>query len=163
VTAPTPLPSPDERRQIVEAVGHGCLPVQIGTRTLDGLPVEEIGLTVQDWEAAARLMAALWSDPGHRQAMVARAHEAVWPLEYRADQMVMTFSAVLDEVMQQVRAGFHRTAAPLAPPPAEVSGVSIFAVPITHETPAGRFPSEQDAEAFEQERRLDPTETHVQT
>jgi len=147
----------DVRRQAIEAIGHGCVPILLGEAGADELRVRdgETGVIVAagDWAAAAERVKRLAADPEARTATAARAHDAVRNLEYRSDQMIDAYLDVFGGVIADIQMRtFQRLPGPILPPPAEVAGESLFPVALDHTTTDGAFPTGEDADRFREER-----------
>jgi len=146
----------DDRRLLVEAMGHGCIPVLAASAATDRrLMVDgETGLLVPDgeWARAADSIHGLARDPVRRERIAANAHRAARQAGYRHDEMI---AAYLD-LFRRLLAGRTITPCrpqkgPILPPPAEIDGTSILPVELRHCTRFGRFPSAVDAARFREE------------
>lgn len=156
---------------LLEAMANGCVPVVSEMKSgvpelvLDG----ETGLLapIGDIEAFADRLASLHEDPGERRRIGSRAYEAVRRGAFSRDEMVDAYVDLFDRVAPNRREKpFRRPAGELVPPPAEVSGVEIFPLEITHVVDGvGRFPYRSDYEAFRRrisgEPRVEPDEVAI--
>jgi glycosyltransferase involved in cell wall biosynthesis len=152
-------PVAPSNRLVVEAMGHGCIPIVIGDTGSAGI--------VQDGRDAligggSNLVGRLRDSIAHvaedsrgreRLAGAARA-TAVANAGYRADQMIHASIELLRDALAEVAVGASlRFRGRIAPPPAEVAGTSIFPVALRHSTADGRFPTRADARRFIEEAR----------
>lgn len=148
--------SHDTTRRLIEAMGHGCVPVLVGTESSDNVPVldHENGMVVPAGvlEDAVSRMRALVDEPETRAAMSERAHAAAYGRGGRMDQMVETYLQLFAHVRIEAETGrFLRPVGRLRPPPAKIDGVGIFPVTLEYVTDFGTFPSREDARGFVRE------------
>lgn len=137
----------DRRRHLVEAMGHGIVPV-----TWDIAPPDapfrpgHSGLGLGGGGPLERsALAALLDDATRVQEMSARAREAVVGRHYSADQMVDAFVDRIAWALGQPR---RPRDGRLAPPPAEVAGERIWGMELSATTAWGSFPDTWSAETF---------------
>jgi glycosyltransferase involved in cell wall biosynthesis len=142
----------DTRRRLIEAMGHGALPVAIGAGDVGGLIRHgESGFLGPSGMAPADAAAivASWRDPVARRRLLHAAHQAARASDYRADQMAVAYLDLFARLLHgSRRAARPGRRLPLCPPPASVDGIGVFEVPLPCHTSVGPFPSEDDVRAF---------------
>jgi glycosyltransferase involved in cell wall biosynthesis len=139
---------------LLEAMGRGCVPIV--TRMTSGIPElirdgdNGFLVPIGDAGAFAERLRLLAIDPARRRQMSKRAFETVRESRFRAEDMVRSYREVFDRAWQDMRTGrFVRRAGPIAPPPPEIAGVSVFPVALPHAVPdLGPFPSAEDADDY---------------
>lgn len=147
--------NPEARRLWLEAIGNGCVPVGFGLAPAHALAVElGIGGSAADLESSADEVRALVANPGAHSEIATRAHGRVCALATRSEQMIEGYLALFRRLMLDAEFNpFSRTPAPIQPPPASVSGQSIFPFPLRATRAYGRFPSAGDARNYRDELR----------
>jgi glycosyltransferase involved in cell wall biosynthesis len=147
---------------LLEAMGRGCVPVVTNVESAipqlvqDGqngfvVPIGDIG-------AFADRLTLLQRDHSLGQQMALNAYETVNRGKYRTQDMVQDYIEVFDRVLSGAHgARFQRMAGSLIPPPAEIAGVSIFPVALSHRVveEIGLFPTRhQNYREFKEQIRL---------
>jgi hypothetical protein len=147
-----------------EAMGAGCVPLVVNEGKLPAFLRDGENCFVIEPGAvetlADRLM-LLARDPGRHATMRQRAHTLAWHGATRLDSTLAEYEELFDRLLRGNAAGrVRRRVGPISPPPARVSGVEIFPVPLWHWRPrVGRFPSRADYHAYRFALR---GETHAQ-
>ncbi len=139
---------------LLEAMGRGCVPLV--TDMDSGIPeVVSNGrsgflVPIGDIIAFTERLQLLQSDVEQRREMAAAAHATVLEGAYRTEDMVRDYIKEFRRVMVDSNSGaYARPNDPINPPPAEVDGVSVFPIELTHrEEILGRFPTDADAADF---------------
>ena len=154
---------------LLEAMGRGCVPLV--TRMESGIPEvvqdDHNGFLVPIGDIAAFVdrIRLLQGDVERRRRMSHEAYTTVGGGMYRTEDMVSDYVKVFERVLSSREAGsFVRPSGLLSPPPAEVDGVSVFPVELSHSVEGvGRFPTRTEWRDYEQqlelleEHRLPPT------
>ena len=152
---------PAVRPPVVEAMGHGCVPITVGSESPNtgaGRRLGDTGITIPDgrWHDADRLLQELAQDGDRWNLMAAAAHRAVRETAFRSDQMIAAYLELFQHVIADAESGlFARGRGVVLPPPALVNGTSIFPVPLTHSTEAGNFPTPEDETSYLAQRAGD--------
>jgi len=146
----------DGKRLVVEAMGHGCIPVLPEAGLGDEYLVRDrdSGVVVPDdrAETAVARMIELVPNAALLGEMAARAHAAARRAGFCMDAMVEAYLELIRREMAKVAVGeFRRRRGPILPPPASVDGASIFPVELRHRTGFGRFQSPEDALRYREE------------
>jgi hypothetical protein len=145
------------RRRLLEAMGHGCVPVVTGSQTGQDVLIQDgiNGVVATDGASAATVarVRAFAADDDTWLLMRIRAHTSARAADYRADQMIEAYLDLFARVVAEADAGGFRRPADgtLLPPPAQVLGADIFPVTLDYPTIFGRFPSVDDARRFAEE------------
>lgn len=148
---------PAVRPPVVEAMGHGCVPITVGSEspnTAAGRRSRDTGLTIPEgqWHDADRLLQDLAQDADNRTLMAAAAHRVARETAFRSDQMIAAYLELFEHVIADANSGiFARCRGVVLPPPAVVGGTSVFPVPLTHSTDAGTFPTPEDEASYRAE------------
>ncbi len=140
---------------LIEAMGRGCVPIV--TQMQSGIPElirhGENGFTIPigDADAFAECVRQLAADPDLVERLSRAAFATVRQGAFRVENMVTAYRRVFEQAREDVRAGrFRRPRGELSPPPAEVAGVSLFPVELTHVLPGvGVFPSPSEADEYD--------------
>jgi hypothetical protein len=148
---------PSVEQLLAEAMGHGCVPIVVGSvspgfqgRIVDGVNGFVVGS--EDRDDLLCGIRRLVDDPSLRAAMSERAHAAALDGRYRHDQMIQAFVSLFGHLHADVKNGaFRRTPGPLIPPPPAIGEFSVFPVDLGHKTDLGSFPTRRDAERFGEE------------
>jgi glycosyltransferase involved in cell wall biosynthesis len=147
----------ETRRRLVEAMGHGCIPVVTDSEmTRDGLIRDGVnGIKVPTGPVTAALdrIRTVATDGALRERMRREAHRSVLGSDYRADQMLEAYLDLFARVRAEVQAGaFSRpSGGVILPPPARVADRDVFPVALDFATSVGVFPSPEDARRFAEE------------
>lgn len=142
---------------LIEAMGQACVPLV--TRMTSGVPEVirdgENGFLVPigDIEAFADRLQILWRQVDLRRRLSKQAFRTVSARRYRVEQMVASYADVFARAHADDVAGrFIRPTGELSHPPADVAGVSLFPLALTHHEPGvGWFPTDDDARDYERE------------
>jgi 4-hydroxybenzoate polyprenyltransferase len=132
----------DRRRQVVEAMGHGMIPIVWGDDPGDA-PFRDgtSGHAVRNAAGTLATLLARLCDPAQRRSASERARTEVVGRHYSIDQMVDAFIDRMAWVHQRRRS---RASQPkVSPPPAMVGEHRIFAAPFPVTTEWGPFPDEE--------------------
>jgi hypothetical protein len=148
----------DRRRQVIEAMGHGLVPIVWGDDPSDA-PFRDgaSGHALRgDPEALITVLAHLRRD-GHWHAAAERARLEVVGRHYSIDQMVDTF---IDRLVWVRECQRRRPSRPrVSPPPEMVGEHRIFGAPLTVVTEWGPFPDDESVRELGRPWPLpDPTE-----
>jgi glycosyltransferase involved in cell wall biosynthesis len=148
---------PAVRPPVIEAMGHGCVPITVGSEspnTAASRHLRDTGITILDgqWHDADRLLQELAQDADKRNRMAAAAHRMARETAFCSEQMIAAYLELFQHVIADANSGiFARCRGVVLPPPALVGGTSIFPVPLTHSTDAGNFPTPEDETSYRAE------------
>jgi hypothetical protein len=148
---------PALRPPVIEAMGHGCVPIAVGAGLPDGTASRQVratGITVLEgpWHDAVRMLEDVAQDADKRNRMGAAAHRMARETGFRSEQMIAAYLDLFQRVIADASSGlFARRRGAVLPPPAFIEGISIFPVPLTHSTDAGNFPTPDDEASYRAE------------
>lgn len=148
---------PAVRPPVIEAMGHGCVPITVGSEspnTAASRHLRDTGITIPDgqWHDADRLLQELAQDADKSNRMAAAAHRMARETAFGSEQMIAAYLELFRRVIADANSGiFARCPGVVLPPPASVGGTSIFPVPLTHSTDAGDFPTPDDEASYRAE------------
>lgn len=142
--------SAERRRHLVEAMGHGVVPVVWGSLPPDApFRAGVSGRSLLDGDPAAMSeFAAMLTDARRWEEKSMRARTEVVGVHYTLDQMVDAYIDRIAWAMAHPRAREAASCAQLAPPPALVGDIRIFGDEFTVSTAWGSFPDQWSADEF---------------
>ena len=150
------------REALLEAMGRGCVPVLVGGAEMQTLAYGIVrdghnGYVVDsnDLNNLVDCLAGLQGDLERHRQMSVHAHDMVVDGTYHTVDMAADYLEVFDQILYEAAAGkFQRPEGILRPPPAEVAGINVFPMELSHtEDGIGHFPT-RDPDYMEYQEQI---------